>query len=74
LEDVINLYDRGGNPNPYLDPAMVPLNLTSEEKSQLMSFMKALSGPYPVDTAPPLPNPEITAAQLRELFTGGNPQ
>ena len=74
LEDVINLYDRGGNPNPYLDRAMVPLNLTSEEKSQLMSFMKALSGPYPLDTAPPLPNPEITAAQLRELFQGGNPQ
>lgn len=72
LEAVIDFYDRGGNPNLYLDPLMVPLHLSHMEKSQLAAFLKALSGPYPVEAAPPLPNPEITAGQLRSKFQGGS--
>jgi len=72
LMDVINLYDRGGIPNPNLDPAMTPLNLTAREKSDLEAFLVALSGPYPVYTAPPLPNPEITAQELSAMLKGGN--
>ena len=71
LEAVTDFYNRGGNPNPYLDPLILPLNLSDEEKSELLSFLKALSGPYPIEAAPPLPNPEITAGQLRGLFQGG---
>jgi len=72
LEDVMDFYNRGGNPNPYLDPLMVPLNLSRAEKSQLVAFLRALSGPYPIETAPPLPNPKITARQLRSKFQGGS--
>ncbi len=71
LEQVIDLYDRAGNRNPNLDPVIMPLNLTGEEKMQLIAFLKSLSGSYPVVEPPPLPNPEITAQALRAQFTGG---
>ncbi|MCX6375656.1 MAG: cytochrome-c peroxidase [Armatimonadetes bacterium] len=76
LMDVINLYDRGGNPNPYLDPAMLPLGLSEMEKCALVEYLKALSGPYPVMKPPPLPNPKITAQRLAVMFKaeGGCPQ
>jgi cytochrome c peroxidase len=44
LEDVVEFYDRGGNPNPYRDPEIRPLHLTPEEKQALIAFLKALSG------------------------------
>ena len=44
LEEVIEFYDPGGNPNPYLDPDLRPLNLTDEEKQALLAFLKSLSG------------------------------
>ena len=71
LEDVTNLYNRGGIPNPNLDLAMVPLNLSPMEKGDLVEFMKALTGPYPIMEPPPLPDPEITAQKLREMMQGG---
>jgi cytochrome c peroxidase len=44
LEDVVDFYDRGGNPNPYLDEDIRPLHLTQEEKSSLVEFLRSLSG------------------------------
>lgn len=44
LEDVIEHYDKGGEINPHLDPEVRKLNLTTEEKRQLLAFLKALSG------------------------------
>ena len=44
LEDVIDFYDKGGKPNPALDPEIRPLHLTSDEKSALAAFLRALSG------------------------------
>jgi cytochrome c peroxidase len=44
LDAVIEFYDRGGNPNPHLDPELRPLNLTSEERQALITFLHALSG------------------------------
>ena len=44
LEDVVDFYDRGGRPNPGLDPAIRPLTLKASEKSALMSFLRSLSG------------------------------
>lgn len=43
LEDVIELYRRGGNPNSHLDPALKPLDLTDQEATYLVSFLRALS-------------------------------
>ena len=44
LEDVIEFYDRGGKPNPYLDPELRTLNRTAAEKRALLAFLRALSG------------------------------
>ncbi|NLH99310.1 MAG: cytochrome-c peroxidase [Chthonomonadales bacterium] len=52
LADVIEFYDRGGNPNPNLDPLMLPLHLTAQEKADLVAFLEALTG-EPVKITPP---------------------
>jgi cytochrome c peroxidase len=52
LRDVMELYNRGGEKNPYLDPKMVPLKLTPAELDALVEFMKALDGEGYQDTAP----------------------
>ena len=44
LEDVVNLYDEGGRPNPKIDPEIRPLKLTVEQKRALVSFLRSLSG------------------------------
>ena len=44
LNDVVDLYDRGGNANPFLDPELRPLRLTEPEKRALVSFLESLSG------------------------------
>lgn len=44
LEDVVDFYDRGGRPNPALDPEIRPLGFQSEEKRQLVAFLGTLSG------------------------------
>lgn len=55
LLDVVRFYDRGGIKNRNLDPLMVPLHLTASEQRDLVAFLEALTGPYPVMEAPPLP-------------------
>jgi cytochrome c peroxidase len=37
-------YDQVGEPNPNLSPLMKPLELTQQEKSDLIGFLKALIG------------------------------
>jgi cytochrome c peroxidase len=44
LLDVVNFYDRGGEPNPYLDGGIVPLNLTEQEKKDLVALLESLTG------------------------------
>lgn len=44
LEDVLDFYDRGGHPNPYLDADIRPLRLNVEEKRALVAFLRALTG------------------------------
>jgi cytochrome c peroxidase len=43
LRDVIELYDRGGNPNPYLDGGMRPLSLSDQEKADLVALMETFT-------------------------------
>jgi cytochrome c peroxidase len=43
LADVIEFYDRGGEPNPYLDGGIRPLGLTSEEKASLVELLNTLT-------------------------------
>lgn len=44
LEEVVDYYDRGGNPNPWLDPELRPLRLSPGEKRALVAFLRSLSG------------------------------
>lgn len=58
LEEVIEFYDRGGGDGGFAgtkDPLLVPLNLSSAERADLVAFLKTLTGePVPVEltTAP----------------------
>jgi len=58
LEDVVDYYDRGGNPNRNLDPAIRKLHLTDQEKKELVSFLKALSGEGWQQAQPPAQLPQ----------------
>ena len=40
----MKFYDKGGEPNPYLDGGIVPLKLTEQEKQDLVAFMESLTG------------------------------
>lgn len=55
LEAVIEFYNTGGIPNPNLDPLIKPLGLDATEQKDLVAFLKALTGPEPVVSAPALP-------------------
>jgi cytochrome c peroxidase len=43
LEEVIELYDRGGDANPFLDGGMRPLGLTAQERADLVELMKTFT-------------------------------
>ena len=48
LMEVVEFYDKGGEPNkPNKSPLMIPLNLTQQEKEDLVEFMKSLTGKLP---------------------------
>jgi cytochrome c peroxidase len=47
LEEVVEWYDKGGHPNSYLSDKVKKLNLTPQEKSDLVEYMKSLTGPFP---------------------------
>ena len=44
LEQVVEFYDSGGRANPALDPEIRPLRLSADERRQLGSFLRTLSG------------------------------
>ncbi|MCX4241889.1 cytochrome-c peroxidase [Paraliomyxa miuraensis] len=53
LAEVVDFYDRGGEADGFQgtkDPLMVPLNLDSQEKEDLVAFLETLTG-EPVDDA-----------------------
>jgi cytochrome c peroxidase len=44
LEDVVRFYNQGGVKNEGLDPLIKPLHLNNEEISELVDFLKSLTG------------------------------
>lgn len=56
LAGVVDFYNRGGVPNPTLDVFVTTLDLTDEEKQQLVAFMEALTGTMPAIERPALPD------------------
>jgi cytochrome c peroxidase len=55
LEEIVEYYNKGGNKNAFLDAEMKPLNLTDQEKADVVAFMKALTGETIVVALPTLP-------------------
>jgi len=55
LEEVVEFMDQGGGNNPHLSPLVKPLSLTTEEKADLVAFLKALTGEVTKFTMPQLP-------------------
>ena len=47
LEDVVNFYDQGGKKNRFLDKKIFPLNLTAQEKADLVAFLQSLTSLAP---------------------------
>ncbi|MFN3874700.1 MAG: cytochrome-c peroxidase [Flavobacteriales bacterium] len=52
LEDVIDFLASGGSPHPNRDPEMRTFELSSEEKSDLIAFLCALTDELPIDRSP----------------------
>ncbi|MFN3158074.1 MAG: cytochrome-c peroxidase [Rubinisphaera brasiliensis] len=46
LMDVVEHYNKGGIPNPHLSDKIVKLNLTEQEKKDLVAFMEACTGEF----------------------------
>ena len=44
LEEVVEHYDRGGVPNPQIDQRIKPLLLSSQDKADLVAFLRSLDG------------------------------
>jgi cytochrome c peroxidase len=66
LEEVVEFYDKGGEPNAHLSPLIRKLDLTKQEKADLAAFLRAL-------TSPVLPQLEecdklLAAGRPREAF------
>ena len=55
LEEVIEFYDRGGDVKENLSPFITPLGLTSQEKKDLVEFLKSLDGEPILVSYPILP-------------------
>jgi cytochrome c peroxidase len=47
LLEVVEHYNKGGDPNPYLSKRIVKLNLTDQEKQDLVAYMEACTGEFP---------------------------
>lgn len=55
LEEVVDFLDQGGGKNSHLSPLMKPLGLGAQEKTDLIVFLKALTGediPFEFPTLP----------------------
>ncbi len=53
LTEVIDFYIGGGNSNPHLDPAIKPLKLSAQDRTDLIAFLEALTGELPANAEPP---------------------
>jgi cytochrome c peroxidase len=52
LEEVIELYNKGGEANAFLDSGIRPLGLTEQEKADLLEFIKSLTSPQFASVTP----------------------
>jgi len=55
LEEVVEHYNKGGDRNKWLSDKIVPLKLTSQQKVDLVEFMRACTGTFPHVSSARLP-------------------
>ncbi|MFQ5877004.1 MAG: cytochrome-c peroxidase [Acidobacteriota bacterium] len=55
LRDVVEFYDRGGVKNPWLSEEIRPLNLSEQDKADLVAFLESLTGEVRGAERPELP-------------------
>jgi cytochrome c peroxidase len=55
LEEVVDFYNQGGGTASNKSPKILKLNLTKQEKKDLVAFLRALTGKLPVVSLPQLP-------------------
>lgn len=55
LDEVVEFYNQGGGSVPHKSPKLLKLRLTKQEKSDLVAFLKVLTGTQPVVSMPQLP-------------------
>ena len=48
LEEVVEWYAKGGHPSPYLSDKIKKLDLSEQNKQDLVEFLKALEGSFPI--------------------------
>jgi len=53
LRQIVDFYAGGGNSNPYLDREMKTIHLDGQERSDLVEFLKSLTGEIPPNVGPP---------------------
>jgi cytochrome c peroxidase len=53
LQEVVDYYSRGAEKNPFLDEKIHPLNLTAENKTDLIAFLESLTGEVSYAAAKP---------------------
>jgi cytochrome c peroxidase len=53
LKEVVDFYAGKGNSNPYLDKRISAIELTGQDRSDLVEFMKSLTGQMPYPVGPP---------------------
>ena len=53
LKDVVDFYAGRGNSNPYLDKRMTTITLSGQDRSDLVEFLKSLTGDLPSNLGPP---------------------
>ena len=53
LKDVVDFYAGKGNSNPYLDERIARIELSGQDRSDLVEFLKSLTGEMPSNAGPP---------------------
>ena len=53
LKEVIDFYAGGGNSNPYLDKEIRVIQLSGQDRSDLVEFLQSLTGDIPQNVGPP---------------------
>lgn len=66
LRQVVDYYVGGGNSNPQLDRRIRPLELTGQERQDLVAFLESLTGTLPADAGSPEAIAAATSASSKQ--------